>query len=409
MTKRGGHNPIFVAFVTIFLDLLGFGIIIPIQPFYAEHFGATATVVTLLGASYSLMQFIFAPLWGRLSDRIGRRPIILTSVAMSAVGHLVFGFAGSLTMLFAARMLAGFGNANLGTAQAIISDSTTRENRSKGMGLIGAAFGLGFILGPAIGGLLGQWGANKPPLFAGVLAIVNLVLAWKYLPETLRRGHKATHERAIHFRYLIENLKRKNVGSILMITLISAIAFSLMEQVIGLAIEARWVRGLVGPDVDPVRRAALLTSFHLMVVGVTATIVQGGLIGRFTKIFREVKLIRTGLFILVLGLISIPLFIQLGRFPVFLITAVILAFGTGILNPSSISFISQSVDEHDQGGILGLNQSQSALGRVLGPSVAGYLFEINPALPFWAGAGFMMIAFFFSFSLNQKPKEILTT
>ena len=170
MANLSSRKPLVIAFFTIFLDLLGFGIIIPVQAFYAQDFGASATAVTLLGGSYSLMQFFFAHFWGSLSDKVGRRPIILSSVAISAVGHFVFAMAPSLSILFLARMIAGFGNANIATAQAIISDSTTHENRAKGMGIIGAAFGLGFIFGPAIGGFLGQYSPTLPSFAAGVLA-----------------------------------------------------------------------------------------------------------------------------------------------------------------------------------------------------------------------------------------------
>ena len=156
------NNPLFVAFLTIFLDLLGFGILIPIQPFFAESLGASASTVTLLSATYSIMQFLFAPFWGSLSDRYGRRPIILSSIFISAIGYFIFASAQSLQLLFLSRALSGFGNANLGAAQAIIADSTTGADRAKGMGLIGAAFGLGFIFGPAVGGILGQISPRTP-------------------------------------------------------------------------------------------------------------------------------------------------------------------------------------------------------------------------------------------------------
>ena len=160
--KKPSKKVLIIAFMTIFLDLLGFGIIIPIQPFYVKSFGATPTVVTLLGASYSMMQFFFSPFWGGLSDKVGRRPIILFSIVISAIGHFMFAMASGLWVLFAARMLAGFGNANIGTAQAIIADVTTAENRSTGMALIGVAFGLGFLFGPAVGGYLGGISPSCP-------------------------------------------------------------------------------------------------------------------------------------------------------------------------------------------------------------------------------------------------------
>jgi DHA1 family tetracycline resistance protein-like MFS transporter len=163
-------SPLVIVFVTVFIDLLGFGIIIPLLPFYAETFGATALTVGLLSASFSLMQFLFAPIWGRLSDRIGRRPIILLGLFGSFLSYLIFGLAQSLSVLFIARISAGIAGANIPTAQAFIADTTTPENRAKGMGLVGAAFGLGFIFGPAVGGFLSQWGYAAPAFFASALS-----------------------------------------------------------------------------------------------------------------------------------------------------------------------------------------------------------------------------------------------
>ena len=164
--RPGSKRALLVAFVTIFLDLLGFGVMIPIAPFYAEHFGASPTAVTMLSAIYSVMQFLFAPLWGRLSDRIGRRPVVLISISFACAAYVITGIAGSFAVLMVSRALAGFGNANLGTVQAIIADVTLPKDRAKGMGLIGAAFGLGFIFGPVLGGVVG--GAYGAPAAAFV-------------------------------------------------------------------------------------------------------------------------------------------------------------------------------------------------------------------------------------------------
>ena len=187
--KKTQRRVMGIVFLTLFLDLLGFGIILPVQPFYCESFGASATQVTLIGAVYSLMQFVFAPLWGRLSDRIGRRPVVLVSIAFACVGWLILGFANALWMFLLSRAVAGFGNANLGTVQAIVADITRPDERAKGMGLVGAAFGMGFLFGPVVGGYFGQnYGPEVPALIAAGLAALNWVLALLLLPETRKPG-----------------------------------------------------------------------------------------------------------------------------------------------------------------------------------------------------------------------------
>jgi DHA1 family tetracycline resistance protein-like MFS transporter len=385
-------RPLLVAFVTIFLDLLGFGIIIPIQPFFAESFGATATLVTLLSATYSLMQFLFSPFWGRLSDRMGRRPIILFSVAISAVGHFVFACATGLATLYFARALAGFGNANLGTAQAIIADSTSGADRAKGMGLIGAAFGLGFIFGPAIGAFLGQHHPTTPLFAAAGLAVLNFCLAYRYLPETLDRKNQALADRGSTLAQLRALGRHLNVTAVLWITLVGTIAFAQMEQAIALFIEHIWVTDTsLGSD-DRIRVASKLTGLFLVAVGITAAIIQGGLIGRLNRRFGEVSLIRTGLVIMTIALAAIPWVGQTGIYLLLIVAlAPFMAMGTGIMMPSKSSLLSRSVPASEQGAVMGINQSASALGRVIGPIFAGILFDLHHEYPFYVGAVLLFV------------------
>ncbi len=390
-----------VAFITIFLDLVGFGIVIPVQAFYTESFGATATVVTLLGASYSAMQFLFSPFWGKLSDRVGRRKIVLSSVFISGLGHLAFGLAPSLFWLFAARMLAGFGNANIGTAQAIISDITTPETRAKGMGMIGAAFGLGFIFGPAIGGALSQISPTAPFFGAAVLALLNLISAALFLPETRRFEDQSTAPRhAFSVATLKDYLGRPgNIRQVFGLTLLTTLGFAMMEQTCGLFIEKTWLgdKGLTGGE--HIREAARLTAYYLVMVGVTATIIQGGLIGPLQRRFGEVKLARTGVGVLAVALATYPPLIAALSMPLLLVSGVLMASGSALLTPSLQALVSRSAGRHEQGEALGLNQSFSALGRVLGPAVAGYLFVHESGLPFYAGAGLMLVGVFLSLGL----------
>jgi len=389
-------RPMLVAFVTVLLDLIGFGIIIPIQPFYAEHYNASPTLVTLLGASYSAMQFFFAPMWGRLSDRIGRRPVMLTSISLGILGYVLFGFASSLWMLFAARMLAGFGGANIGAAQSIVADTTSGKDRAKGMGLIGAAFGLGFIIGPALGGALGQISLEAPAFGAAGLGLLNLVLALRLLPETRRVGGAPSHaaRKVFSFHDLSATARIPNVGRLLALVLVSVTGMALMEQALGLFIEQVYLDPVAYPpgSHDAYSHAAGLTAWVLIAVGVTATVVQGGLIGRLSARFGERTLMRTGSVIMAVALGLIPVVGEAGPFLLLVAVGALLAVGSGVLNPSITAFLSRSVSSDVQGATLGLSQSLGALGRTLGPAASGLLFEAGRDLPFFAAAGFLVLA-----------------
>ena len=401
LEKKKTNRTLFIAFITIFLDLVGFGIIIPVQPFYAEMFGATPTQVTWLGASYSLMQFLFAPLWGRLSDRIGRRPVLMSGVFISIIGYSLFGAAGSLPILFLARMLAGFGNANIGVAQALVADVTDRENRAKGMGIIGAAFGLGFTFGPAIGGLLGQISPAAPGYGAAVLGVFNFILAWRLLPETHTKRvasphtESANHSRKVplSFAALRRAAATRNVLPILVTTLTVITGFALMEQIMGLYIEHVWI-GSGTTTAESAKHATALTAGFLVAVGITATIVQGGLIGRLVKKYGELNLCKVGVLILVLAMLATPFFVSSKHIGLLLACAVLYAIGMGLFNPSMTSLLSKNVSEADQGGTLGLNQSMASLGRFLGPAFAGILFERQVNLPFYTSAAMIGVSFF---------------
>lgn len=391
--QKNQVSPMVIAFFTIFLDLLGFGIVIPVNSFYVQSLGAGPATIALLSASYSLMQFLFAPFWGRLSDRIGRRPVILISVAASFAGHLIFGLSSTIFTIFAARLLAGFGNANLGTAQAIIADVTTPENRAKGMGLIGAAFGLGFLLGPAIGGFAGQYSPQAPALVAAGLAALNFVVAYFLLPETRRDNTEHSHhQRTFSPAALFKAVTMPNVGVILQISFLSTFAFSMFEVIVGLLMERAYLPSVGRETPEHIAEAAKLTAWFLVAVGITAVIVQGGLIGKLTKRFGEQTLFKFGLLFMLASIGMIPIVVRTGVYDHMLVLAVFLAIGTGIYNPSQSSLVSRSVAADQQGGILGLNQSMSALGRVVGPALSGVFFEFNQGLPFYAAAVLLAVA-----------------
>ncbi len=408
VTKK--KSPMGIVFLTLFLDMLGFGILIPIQPFYAESFGATPAVITLLGASYSLMQFLFAPFWGRLSDRIGRRPVVLTSVALSVVAFTAFGFATSLPMLFAARMLAGFGNANIGTVQAIVADVTTGKDRAKGMGMVGAAFGLGFIFGPVLGAATVQFGLGTPAFISAGLALLNLILAYARLPETRVVGAPSAARTVwLDFSAVRRASTFVNVPQLLVLGLVVTTGFALMETALALFIERVWVPEAVSATGDVARaaheRAARLTGWVLLAVGVASAIVQGGLIGRLSKAFGERALIRAGIALLALSFVLVPIVGQTGSYALFFPVAILIAVGSGITNPSMSSFLSRAVGRDEQGGVLGLGQSASALGRVFGPAVSGTLFERSIGLPFQVGAALLIVGLAVALFLGRPPAD----
>ncbi len=392
-----------VVFMTFFLDLLGFGIILPVLPFYAESFGASPALVTLLGASYSLMQFVFAPLWGRLSDRIGRRPIILISIAFACVGWLVLGFAQAFWMVVASRLVTGFGNANLGTAQAIVADVTTGKDRAKGMGLIGAGFGLGFLFGPIIGGVFGaRYGPEVPAFIAAGMSVLNWIAAFFLLPESHppeRRAQPVAYENEGPRRSILpiqamrEALAMPSVAPLLIMGLVFSTGFSLMEAAYALYVERQFVPADLFGTEEGHKLAAHLTMLALATVGVTAVIVQGGLMRRLRDVATEKTLLLVGSLAIAVGFVgtaAVPFFSW--PFSILLVWNVVVAAGSGVFSPSSTSLLSQSAPHDRQGAILGVGQSMASLGRIFGPTMAGTLLEVHRSLPFGLGAVLMLIA-----------------
>ncbi|PYS42968.1 MAG: hypothetical protein DMF71_08155, partial [Acidobacteria bacterium] len=292
------RSPLLVIFITVFIDLIGFGIVIPVLPYYASAtgFGATPRQVGLLFASYSVMQLVFAPVLGRLSDKYGRRPVLLVSILGTCAGFLILGFATTLWMLFLGRIIDGISGGNISTAQAYIADVTTEENRAKGMGLIGAAFGLGFVFGPAIGGILSRWGNNVPFLFAGSLAFANAILLYFTLPETVTPNHPARISAASGrgLKQLIDSLRQPRLGFVLTIYFLSIVAFSIMTASFSLFVMFR-----MGYD-------AWHNGWIFAFVGIVSATIQGGLIGKLVKRFGEAPLVNAGALLFSVSLFATP-------------------------------------------------------------------------------------------------------
>jgi DHA1 family tetracycline resistance protein-like MFS transporter len=351
-------------FLIIFIDLLGFGLILPLLPFYAETFGASDSIIGLLVASYAAAQLIGAPLLGRFSDRIGRRPILLLSLFGTLVSFIFLGFANTLWVLFLARIFDGLTGGNISVAQAYISDVTDERNRAKGMGLIGAAFGLGFIFGPVTGGFLSQYGYSVPAFAAAGLVTINLLMVFLWLPESLDAEKRAvmasTEKPRINLQALIAALKRPFSGSLLITRFFFGLSFSVFQTIFSLYALRRF-------NLD-----AQQTGYVLTYVGVLSAIVQGGLIGRISARYRDDVLI-----ILSVGVMSLSL---LGwgfapSVPFLLIIMVPIAFSGGVLNTIVTSALTKTVQIQEVGGILGLSASIESLTRVVAPTVAGVMLD----------------------------------
>jgi DHA1 family tetracycline resistance protein-like MFS transporter len=372
------RSPLVVIFTTVFIDLVGFGIVIPVLPFYAEgtRFNATPRTVGLLFASYSVMQFIFAPILGRLSDKYGRRPVLLISIIGTGIGFLILGFAKTLWMLFVGRIMDGITGGNISTAQAYIADITTKEDRAKGMGLIGAAFGLGFVFGPAIGGILSRWGVAVPFLFAAGLCFANALLLYFTLPETVTPDHPARISAAggRGLAQLLQSLKDPRLGFVLIIYFLFIVAFSIMTTAFSLYTMFRF-----GYD-------AQHTGYLFAYVGILAVIVQGGLIGRLVKRFGEVPLVIVGAILFAGSLFAVP-FVgpQTGGLLGLLIGGGLFSIGNSLSSPSLTSLASKSVGPGEQGSVLGVTQSVASLARAVGPALAAVL--ISSAIAYRGGDG----------------------
>ncbi len=380
-------KPFLIIFLTVFMDLVGFGIIIPLNPFLSRQFGADPLQVGLLMTVYSLLQFIFSPIWGHLSDRWGRRPIILISVLGAGVAHLGFGFATSMAGLFLARGFAGLFGGNISAAMASMADLTSTKERSKGMGLIGAAFGLGFILGPFLGGIfsvvghkLGDhppFGGSFPALIAAGICFANFALAYFILPETNPKSARASvTKRPARWTLMINTWRKPVLGSVMSVFFLASLAMAHMEASLFLLVQDRFNWGMTK------------ASMGFAYVGLMIAFTQGYLIRKTLPKWGEAKSFIIGLIAMAAGFIGIALAPDVWTLAL-AVTA--LAVGNGLSNPALSGSVSLLSPAESQGGHLGVNQSLSALGRIIGPALGGLFYrEYGMSVPFLI-AGFLTI------------------
>lgn len=387
------RNASAVLFITVFIDLLGFGIIIPILPIYATELGASPLVVGVIAGVYSLMNFLFSPFWGSLGDRFGRRPIMLISIAITAVAFLSFAYANTILLLILSRILAGIGSANISTAQAYITDITPPEGRAKALGMIGAAFGLGFIFGPPAGGFVKEhYGIEWVGFMAMGLSLINLVMAFFMLPETLKVRSTETHFNFRPVTSLIRAMRRFNIRQLFTINFIFITAFSLMQITVALLWKEHY-----DLDEDEI-------GYMFAYMGLSTALVQGFLVGLLARKFGERKLLSYGAVMMGLGLLSIPMVPEKYFFLQFFSLSLI-AVANGCLTPSLASLISRSSATSEQGKMLGLNQSFASLSRVIGPVSGGMLYGIHYVLPYVGSFLLMMVTLWLSL-LVKKPETI---
>jgi len=387
---------LFLIFLTVFIDLLGFGILIPILPAFAiKELGVSEFQVGIIVAVYSFVQFIFNPVFGKLSDRYGRRPLIIITLLLNAVGYLIFAYTHSFVMLIISRVVAGIGGSSIGVAQAYIADVTTKENRSRGMGLIGAAFGLGFVFGPPVGGILAKFGYSVIGFVSAGFSLLAFVTTIFALPESLK---KETREKQSEKKLQLIDIKAfKSVFSHpdtgVLILLFFILTFSNANIYGTFPILGHKIYGFSDQQ----------NGYIFGVMGIVSAAVGGGLrvIGKYLS---EKRMVTFGALFMMVGLGMFPY--GFGFWGLALICAVF-SIGSGVLQPALLSIISKAASEKEQGFTLGVNQSVSAFARVLGPLWGGFSFQyIGYQFPFLTGAVFTFLIFMFSVSFLSKKLVI---
>ncbi len=377
------------------LDLVGFGIVLPILPLYAEDFGASPTEVGLLVASFSLMQLIFSPIWGRLSDRIGRKPLLLFSLVGTAIGSLLTGLAGSLWLLFAARIIDGISGASVSVAQASAVDLAPPDQRPRLLGMLGAAFGVGFVVGPALGALAALGDHRLPFFLAAAVAATNALVAWRRLPET---HPKESRLQASLARQSMPNdassrwFEVPGLVQLMAVAFLALVAFSAFEATFALLGERRF-------ELTQASTGAVFAG-----IGIVMVAVQGGMVHAAAKRFGEIKALQMGLALNAMGLLVLT---NANSWPVLIIALGLLVVGQGLVTPMAASVIAGRARSDRRGAVLGAQQSAGSFARVVGPAAGGFLFHhIGVSAPSWFGAGLSAFAVILIFGFRRTGQDV---
>jgi multidrug resistance protein len=393
-------SPLPILFLTVFIDMVGFGIVVPVLPLYTERFGASPFTTGLLLAVYSGMGFIFSPVVGALSDRIGRRSILLLSTIGQATGFFIMGAATTLLWLFIARTIDGIFGANVSATQAYVADVTPPQDRSRALGLLGAAFGLGFICGPMLGGVLSLISLSAPFYFAGALAAANAVLIFFILPESLPLENRSGLNRETFV-----TLFREGRGRVI-VPLMAAYFFMMAGFSIMTAFFAIFTEDRFGYN-------ASANGYIFAGVGVISVIVQGAMIGRLIKNFTEKGIALTGVALLACSLFALPLVQTLTTL---LLVSTGIAVGNSFINPTMNGLVSRSVNKYWQGRVLGVMQACASLGRFFGPLIGGWFLVFNPRrtldfgkAPFWIGGALLIVSFVLTTMVSTRRSDTRET
>ena len=388
------RSPLFLMALTIFIDFTGFGLVIPLLPFWAEHLGAGPLGVGLILTTYALAQFVFTPILGALSDRYGRKRIIFISLCIEVISFALTGLASSLPMLLLARVIGGIGASNIGSAQAVVSDVTPPEKRAAGMGVIGAAIGMGFVVGPALGGLFASHGATLPFWIALGMALVNALLVLFLLPETRKKQDKESAYKGEGLSILFSGwgkvIHHRAIVSLVLVNLLYTLAFTGMEAVFPLLTQKNFGWG------------ATQNGYIFTYVGILIVLMQGGMVRQLVKRWGERNLMLFGLVLLGLGLI---LLVWSTSLALLLVAVGVLSIGDGAVTPTSSAVLSLISPANEQGEILGFAQGIGGLGRAIGPIIAGLLFSVGPGIPFLAGGIFSVLAILVTLPVMSKIQK----
>ena len=387
---------IWIIFLIVFINLLGFGIVLPLLPYYAESLGASPIMIGIITAAYSLFQLLSAPILGELSDKLGRRPILLISIAGTAISFLLLGVANSIPILIIARIIDGASGGNISTAQAYIADITTKENRTQGMGIMMAAFGLGFILGPALGGILSVYGYGVPAIVAGVIAILATIVTFFFLPESIPASKTAQviNKKKILFSIhdFYDALTHPDVGVILIIFFFTMTAFSVMTGTFSLYTE------------HTLKLSAEDNGFLFALIGLIGVLVQIFVLKRFVKFFQEERATTISIIIMAFSLA----FIAIGNnIYIIIISVALLAFGNAIIGPVLSALVSIHTPAEEQGNIMGIYQSVGSLARLVGPLIGTFFYGfVSIDSPYYFGAFMLIIAVLISMKyMENKAKS----